>query len=128
IYKKYYNFEGFKSGCTLYNANRLVNSSKKEVVIVEGPFDAVIINRYLPTVSILGKSLDKIQAERIANMAKRAIVMLDSDAPASSVKIYNLLNSKIPTTAVFLDTGDPDELSDEQIRKYLNLGDSSNGS
>lgn len=62
-YKKYYNVAGFKAGCTLYNANRLVHNSKKEIFVTEGPFDVMkmVKHGYRNTVAMFGSSLSKGQ-------------------------------------------------------------------
>ena len=86
-YKKYYNFEGFKSGCTLYNANRLVNSSKEEVFIVEGPFDVmkmVLKHGYKNTVGMFGHSLSKGQLYQLYQLYENV---------REKIKIYLLVDN-----------------------------------
>ena len=85
-YKKYYNFEGFKSGCTLYNANRLVDNSK-EVFITEGPFDVmkmVLKHGYKNTVGMLGHSLSKGQLYQLYQLYKDAL---------DRIKIYLIVDN-----------------------------------
>ncbi|WP_213818959.1 toprim domain-containing protein [Garciella nitratireducens] len=87
IYKKYYNFEGFKSGCTLYNANRLVNSSKEEVFIVEGPFDVmkmVLKHGYKNTVGMFGHSFSKGQLYQLYQLYENV---------REKIKIYLLVDN-----------------------------------
>jgi DNA primase len=86
-YKKYYNFEGFKSGCALYNANRLVNSSKEEVFIVEGPFDVmkmVLKHGYKNTVGMFGHSLSKGQLYQLYQLYENV---------REKIKIYLLVDN-----------------------------------
>lgn len=86
-YIKYYNFEGFKSGCTLYNANRLVDSGKEEVFIVEGPFDVmkmVLKHGYKNTVGMFGHSLSKGQLYQLYQLYKDT---------RDKVKVYLLVDN-----------------------------------
>lgn len=86
-YKKYYNFQGFRSGCVLYNANRLVNSSKEEVFIVEGPFDVmkmVLKHGYKNTVGMFGHSLSKGQLYQLYQLYENI---------REKIKIYLLVDN-----------------------------------
>ncbi len=71
-YIKYYNSQGFRSGYVLYNANRLVNSDKEEIFIVEGPFDVIKMVKYgyKNTVGMFGHSLSRGQLYQIYQLYK----------------------------------------------------------
>ena len=86
-YKKYYNFNGFKSGHTLYNANRLSVENKDEVFIAEGPFDVmkmVLKHGYKNTVGMLGHSLSRGQLYQLYELYKDK---------TDTIKVYLLVDN-----------------------------------
>jgi 5S rRNA maturation endonuclease (ribonuclease M5) len=130
-YKKYYNFEGFKSGCTLYNANRLVNSSKEEVFIVEGPFDVmkmVLKHGYKNTVGMFGYSISRGQLYQLYELCKDArdkikiYLLIDNDEAGlksfeNNVKSLQELGFRYIYKMVLEEAKDAGEAKKEQVDK-----------
>ena len=71
-YIKYYNSQGFRSRCILYNANRLVNSDKEEVFIAEGVFDVMKMVKYgyKNAIGMFGHSLSRGQLYQLYQLYK----------------------------------------------------------
>lgn len=130
-YKKYYNFDGFKSGCTLYNANRLVNSSKEEVFIVEGPFDVmkmVLKHGYKNTVGMFGHSISRGQLYQLYELCKDArdkikiYLLIDNDEAGlksfeNNVKTLQKLGFRYIYKMVLEEAKDAGEAKKEQVDK-----------
>lgn len=73
------------------------------VVVVEGIFDAFACHRAgFFAAALLGKRINAGQARTIASLARRAIVLLDSDAFASALEVSYQLSLYMPTKRVEL--------------------------
>lgn len=109
---KYYNMQGFKHSCILFNYDRAVTSNKF-VWVVEGPFDVFRVAytfraiKNFPVVGLLGSSISSIQVELLKHW-KNVYIVLDSDAQDKAIKYA----SKIPNASVVAlsDAKDPDEI------------------
>lgn len=83
----------------------------QNIMIVEGILDALKANKVRPTVSILGKHLDEIQQKKLLQLSESFTVLLDGDAPASSLDTFKRLREEAPTNVVFLERDkDPNDL------------------
>lgn len=59
------------------------------IYIVEGVFDSIFLNNSIP---MLGKYMTQNLFNRLYNLAKKVIIVLDSDAWADSEKLFHKLN------------------------------------
>lgn len=90
-----------------------------KAVLVEGPFDALQVNKEYPAMALLGKVLSRGQIEAIKQGAKKIIIMLDSDAKVDAFKIYKQLSNIMPTKLVFIPEKDPGELTVTQLKEVM---------
>ena len=130
-YKKYYNFNGFKSGHTLYNANRLSVENKDEVFIAEGPFDVmkmVLKHGYKNTVGMLGHSLSRGQLYQLYELYKdktdtiKVYLLVDNDEVGlknfeKNVKSLQELGFKNIYKMIIEGVKDAGEATKEQVDK-----------
>lgn len=94
----------------------------REAVITEGIFDAIRVATVHPAIAILGKVMGDLQARKIAQVAQRAIVMLDQDAPKECFQVTCQLNHYLPTRAIFIHKKDPGSMDSEEISTLLKGG------
>lgn len=79
----------------------------KPVIIVEGIFDALTTPN---SIALLGKKATKEQIDLIASMQPvEVVVMLDADARREACTLYSRFRLRLPTSIVFLPSGDPNE-------------------
>lgn len=111
--KKYLFPLGASSGSFLFN---LDNIQGRWVVVVEGAFDALHLQRYhIPVVASFGKKLTLTQQELLRRFNK-IILLFDSDAQKETSHYL----SKLPQAqAVLLPRGDPTNYSEEEILTLL---------
>lgn len=93
----------------------------QEVIVVEGPFDAMNIGR--GAVAMMGKGLspDRLKLIR-ATGAKSATILYDADIPKDEkLKLHESLKSVMPTKVAYPTAGKKDagEMSPDEIRYVL---------
>ena len=104
---------------TLYN----VDNVEEQAVIVEGVLDSWRIGK--GSVALFGTKYTPEQINMIRNLnLKKVFVMLDEDATTISERLCNELSAFVPhVEQIQLESGDPDNLSKEEIIKLKrNLG------
>lgn len=122
--KKSSNPEG--SNGRLFNIDKCVG--KWGLLVVEGPFDAILCHRKLSeagigVVALLGHSLSVNQAGIIKHILnpEKVWVMLDPDAFSDQQKIgLTLRKEGLDATLCPKQRGDPDELSEEELLEAMN--------
>ncbi len=79
----------------------------KVAVIVEGVFDALNIEHFMPAIATLGKKPTTEQIRAIPNFTEQVLLMLDSDAHKDSIPLFDEINYYVPCKRVLLKSGDP---------------------
>jgi DNA primase len=102
--------------------NELLVTWERPIVLVEGPFDAIAVNRN--AVPLLGSALSEKSAlfKQIMNAKPEVILMLDNDSPgqAGTVKAGRILTDwGITTSIAAYSTKDPGELSRKEIFRAI---------
>lgn len=112
----------------MFNLHRC--AGRKKLLIVEGPFDAIVTQRHLAdagvgTLSLLGHSISNRQATHIAYVLEPETVwiMLDPDAVQDQRKIAKAIVDLgiYDVRLCNLRDGDPDELTPEQLKDQLGM-------
>lgn len=111
--KKYLFPPGVNSGSLLFNFD---NIRGKMVVVVEGVFDALHLQRFhIPAVASFGKKLTLAQQE-LLQCFEKVIFTWDADALAETHRYMRALSQ---STAVTLSKGDPTNFSGGELIKML---------
>jgi len=87
-YRKYINPTGLQKSQMIFNYDNIQEDG--EVVIVEGPLDAMTINN---GVAILGNRISKAQAKKIANKKPKRIVFIPDNDPAGAKTLEPNMNT-----------------------------------
>jgi len=129
-YIKYYNSPGFRAGCVLYNASRLVNNHKEQIFIVEGVFDVMKMVKYgyKNTVGMFGHSLSRGQLYQLYKLYKdvmdkiKVFLLVDNDEAGlkgfeNNVKSLQELGFKNIYKMVIEGAKDAGEATKEQVDK-----------
>lgn len=98
----------FRRNLCLLNYDNVVG--RPQVVVVEGPFDAMAAPN---AVALLGKTISTAQVQLLAALVPHGLqevcVVLDADAHADADAVYARLHGHVPQVrVVYLDHGDPD--------------------
>jgi DNA primase len=115
---------GLPKSQLLYNAHRVLEHTKRSIVVVECPFAAMRLRQagIKDAVSLLGTALSHTQAKWLAQ-AESLLLMLDGDQPGRSAAKYiaNILNA---STKVFVhnlpDNKEPEDLTDTDLAARVN--------
>lgn len=119
---KYFNLAskyGFRKSNVLYNLDNA--REHKYVVLMEGPTD---VWRYGPeAVASFGKSMSQQQLELVRLNFDRVVILLDGDAEADSIKLYEKLQPHVQKVLrIQLKEGlDPGGMTTEQLRNCVEL-------
>ena len=94
-----------------------LNEYKSFIILFEGVFDILKIPDY--GIALLGKKLSREQLRIFTAFleVKTIFVMLDSDASSYTLDICNELSEFYNTVPVILNSGDPGDLSENEILK-----------
>lgn len=94
--------------------------TRKEVVICEGIYDALRIQKVTEAIALLGKKIDDDQIKKIKGVCEeRVLVMLDKDARKEAFEIYQKLSLYRDTKIVMISQKDPGEMTATQIEEAL---------
>lgn len=112
------------AGEAIFNLNRAKEINPHWVIVSEGVFDAIHLDRILGTVglSILSNELARGQLKKLLRLPNHTvfIIMLDSDAHKKSMKMARKLYECGRTVYVsLLDEGDPASLSQSDLDKAI---------
>jgi hypothetical protein len=103
-----------KKSLGMYNMKPLQDYTKF-VIIFEGVFDVLKVPEY--GISILGKKLSDVQLRMISTFLNvgTVFIMLDSDANKEELAMCKTLNPFFKTIPIGLNSGDPGNLSENEI-------------
>jgi DNA primase len=115
---------GFKKSEVLFNLHRALQGGRREVIIVEGFFDAVRVHQagYPAVVALMGASLSDSQADLLTKYFSRTLIMLDGDAAGKqgTAAIIQKLKSRVPVLALHVADGtQPDQMRAEEITSIV---------
>jgi DNA primase len=115
---------GFRKSHVLYNPHRAIEAEGKEVIAVEGFFDALKVHQagFPRVVSLMGATLSSRQETLLIERFERVILMLDGDSAGreATTAISSRLAERVFVRIVRLPDGEqPDRLSSEAIRRLI---------
>ena len=120
---KYFFPRGFHKNMVVYNLNRIIKKSSKEIVIVEGFFDVFALYRAgIDSVAMMGSSLSYYQKKQLISLEKRIMLMFDGDKSGRSGmnKAINVLHEKRPLKAIYLpENTQPEHFKANNLRDML---------
>jgi DNA primase len=107
----------FDKNRVLFNLHRVLGAQWKQVVVVEGIFDAIRLHDLgAPVVALLGSSISEEQVRLIGENFISAYVMLDGGADKARMKVVDRLAQEILVKSVILPDGeDPASVDDDLI-------------
>jgi len=110
---------GFRKSQVLFNLDRAIATGSRNVIVVEGFFDAMTVHQAgHPVVALMGASFSQRQSELLLSRFASATLMLDGDEPGRRAAqfIVQLLIAKLPINKVELPNHiQPDQLSSAEI-------------
>ena len=110
---------GFGKSQVLFNLDRAISTGSRNVIVVEGFFDALKVHQAgHPVAALMGSSFSQRQSELLLSHFASATLMLDGDEPGRRATefIVQLLHAKLPIHQVELPTHiQPDQLSSAEI-------------
>jgi len=119
--EKYRLPKGFQKNLELFNLHRIRAMATREVVLVEGVFDAIRLHELgIPTVALLGSS---ISDEQVALLQKaeisQVLVLLDAETDKARRKLLDRLAQHFSVRSVALPDGkDPASVSSEFLTDH----------
>ncbi len=113
----------FRKSHLLFNLDRARHTGARNVIVVEGFFDALKVHQAgHAVVALMGTSFSQRQSELLTSHFARATLMLDGDQPGQRAAeiIAQLLKPKMPVDTTDLPKGvQPDQLSSTEINFLL---------
>lgn len=114
----------FRKSAVLFNYHRAVALADKDVVIVEGFFDAMRVHQagFPSVVALMGAALSSDQKNLLIQRFRRVTLMLDGDqaGQTASHSAAQRLAGRCHIRQIEVGPGrQPDEMSDEEIRRAL---------
>jgi DNA primase len=111
---------GFRKSQVLFNLHRAVQAGGRNVIVVEGFFDALKVYQagHPAVVALMGSSFSQRQSELLLGHFASATLMLDGDETGrrATEAIAQLLQPQVPVNKVELPTHiQPDQLSSAEI-------------
>lgn len=88
-------------------------------VLVEGIFTALYVSKVFPAVATLGKIVTQSQARLISGVARRVLIMLDSNAHKEVMDAHRLLNYYMKAKPMFIKKAAPDSYSHQELSKLI---------
>lgn len=114
---------GFRKSQVLFNLDRAIATGSRNVIVVEGFFDALKVHQAgHPVVALMGASFSQRQSELLLSHFASATLMLDGDEPGRRAAefIAQLLIAKLTIHKVDLpDHIQPDQLSAAEINLLI---------
>jgi len=114
---------GFRKSHLLFNLDRARHAGARNVIVVEGFFDALKVHQAgHAVVALMGTSFSQRQSELLTSHFTRVTLMLDGDQPGRRAAEFmaQLLLPKMPVDKVALPKGvQPDQLSSAEINLLL---------
>ncbi|HEY6345025.1 MAG TPA: toprim domain-containing protein [Bryobacteraceae bacterium] len=110
---------GFRKSQVLFNLDRAMQTGGRNVIVVEGFFDALKVHQAgHPVVALMGASFSQRQSDLLLSHFASITLMLDGDEPGrrAAELIAQLLTPRVPVNKVELpDHIQPDQLSSAEI-------------
>jgi len=110
---------GFRKSQVLFNLDRAIATGSRNVIVVEGFFDALKVHQAgHPVVALMGSSFSQRQSELLLSHFASVTLMLDGDETGRRAArfIEQLLTAKLPVNKVELPNHiQPDQLSPAEI-------------
>ena len=110
---------GFRKSQVLFNLDRAMQTGDRNVIVVEGFFDALKVHQAgHSVVALMGASFSQRQSELLLSHFATITLMLDGDEPGRRAAefIAQLLKPRVPVNKVELpDHIQPDQLSSSEI-------------
>ena len=115
---------GFRKSDTLFNLHRAAGTGERNVIVVEGFFDALKVHQvgYPSVVALMGSSLSNRQADLLTDHFDHTVLMLDGDGAGQrgTEAIFDQLKSRMPVAVLRLPEGvQPDQLTSGEISSIL---------
>jgi DNA primase len=114
---------GFRKSQVLFNLDRAIATGSRNVIVVEGFFDALkVYQAGHPVVALMGSSFSQRQSELLLSHFASVTLMLDGDEPGRQAAefIVQLLIAKLPINKVELPNHiQPDQLSPMEINVHV---------
>lgn len=114
---------GFRKSHVLFNLDRARHTVGRNVIVVEGFFDALKVHQAgHAAVALMGTSFSQRQSDLLAGYFPRVTLMLDGDPPGRRAAdvIARFLLAKMTVDKVELPPGvQPDQLSSTEINSWL---------
>jgi DNA primase len=115
---------GFRKSQALFNLDRAVQTGGKNVIVVEGFFDALKVHQagHRAVVALMGSSFSQRQSELLLSHFASITLMLDGDETGRRAAefIVQLLIAKLPINKVDLPNHiQPDQLSSAEINLLI---------
>ncbi len=116
--------DGFKKSYVLYNLDRAKAHDARELVVVEGFFDAMKVWQagFKNVVALMGSTLSTQQEDLLVAHADCLALMFDGDEAGVTClrEFYRKLRQRMYLKEIHLDPGEqPDALSDDRIQELL---------
>jgi len=115
---------GFSKSQVLFNLDRAMATGRRNVIVVEGFFDALKVHQAgHPVMALMGASFSQRQSELLLSHFVSVTLMLDGDETGrrATEVIAQLLSSKVAVNKVELPSRvQPDQLSSAEINLLLN--------
>jgi DNA primase len=120
---------GFRKSQVLFNLHRAVQTDCRNVIVVEGFFDALKVHqaRHPTVVALMGASFSQRQSELLLSHFANVTLMLDGDETGrrAAKVIAQLLKAKVPVHNVELPDGvQPDQMSSAELHALLGSANS----
>lgn len=114
---------GFRKSHVLFNLDRVLHAGARNVIVVEGFFDALkVYQAGHAVVALMGTSFSQRQSDLLADYFPRVTLLLDGDTPGQRAAeiIAQVLLPKMPVDKVALPKDvQPDQLSSAEINSLL---------
>lgn len=114
---------GFRKSQVLFNLDRAMQTASRNVIVVEGFFDALKVHQAgHPVVALMGASFSQRQSELLLSHFASITLMLDGDATGrrAAEVIAQLLQPNVPVRKVALPNGvQPDQLTSAEINTLV---------
>lgn len=109
---------------SLLGLHLIAMEARERLVLVEGPYDAAHITRQLwadeiGALALMGHNITPLQCLQLQQLGLPVTVMLDADVHEEALKLAQELARWVPTSISFLQGGDPDDLSRNELRVAL---------
>jgi DNA primase len=127
--KRYKNNDGFSSSELLYGIDEVIEGKTKTVILVEGIFDKISVDRFLnlweddeiKCLCTFGKKISDVQIKKIYNKKVQNVVLLYDFDAVREIKKYGIeLERYFFTSITFTNKKDIDECTEDEALEVFN--------